>query len=158
MQKKIKILLTILIVFFVLLFILVFRYTATSDALANAKVTVERITFQELRVTYCKLSVYSNISNPAAQDVSDLTATFDVYIAGTYVGNGSFPKTFIRANSFEHQEVIVTIYYANMANAVIDAIQDQQFVLSMKGQLHGNTFFNLVPISTPFTATYTHTN
>ena len=61
-----------------------------ASAIENVKVTVENTSIQELRLTYCKLKLKVSISNPTTEYFSELSAEFDVFIASTYVGNGSF--------------------------------------------------------------------
>jgi len=119
MDHKIRILIVVTIVIFISGF-LVIRYTTDVSALEKVNITMENINIQELHLTYCKLKLKVNISNPTNEYISGLLAEFDISIAGTYVGNGSVPTVSIPAQSQIKRDVILTIYYADVGNAVID--------------------------------------
>ena len=155
MDQKIKILVVIIIVFFISCFLSI-RYITDVSALEKVNITIENINIQELRLTYCKLKLKVNISNPTNEYISGLFAEFDISIAGTYVGNGSVPTVSIPAQSHKTRDVPLTIYYANVGNAVIDGIRTGNFDLTIHGEAKGNVLFNLLTVSKSFTASYSH--
>jgi len=155
MDHKIRILIVVTIVIFISGF-LVIRYTTDVSALEKVNITIENINIQELHLTYCKLKLKVNISNPTNEYISGLFAEFDISIASTYVGNGSVPIVSIPAQSQTKRDVILTIYYADVGNAVIDGIQTGNFDLTIHGEAKGNVLFNLITVSKSFTASYSH--
>lgn len=155
MDQKIRILIIVTIVILISGF-LVIRYTADISALEKVNITIENINLQELNLTYCKLKLKVNISNPANEYISGLFAEFDISIAGTYVGNGSVPTVSIPAQSHIKRDVILTIYYTDVGNAVIDGIKTGNFDLTIHGEAKGNVLFNLITVSKSFTASYSH--
>ena len=155
MDQKIKILIVITIVIFISGFLSI-RYIASASAIEKVNVTVENTSIQELRLTYCKLKLKVSISNPTTEYFSELSAEFDVFIASTYVGNGSFQTVSIPAQSHETGDVFLTIYYANVGNAVIDGIKTGDFDLSIHGEAKGNVLFNLLTVSKSFNAYYSY--
>lgn len=155
MDQKIKILIVIIIVIFISGFLSI-RYIADASALEKINVTVENTSIQELRLTYCKLKLKVSISNPTTEYISGLSAEFDVSIGGTYVGNGSFQTVSIPAQSNKTGDVLLTIYYANVGNAVIDGIKTENFDLTIHGEAKGNVLFNLLTVTKSFTASYSY--
>ena len=155
MENKTKII-AVIAIFIILSSVLSCRYVTDVAALNDVEVTVEGITLQELRVTYCTLKLSIDIFNPTHQDISGLSAIFDVSIADNYVGSGSFPKSFIPAQSNSKKDVTLTIYYADVANAVLDGIQNRNFVLTIEGEAKGNVFFDLFTVSRKFVSTYSY--
>ncbi len=155
MDHKIRILIVVTIVIFISGF-LVIRYTTDVSALEKVNITIENINIQESHLTYCKLKLKVNISNPTNEYISGLFAEFDISIASTYVGNGSVPTVSIPAQSQTKKDVILTIYYADVGNAVIDGIQIGNFDLTVHGEAKGNVLFNLITVSKSFTASYSH--
>jgi LEA14-like dessication related protein len=155
MDQKIKILIMITIVIFISGFLSI-RYIASASAIEKVNVTVENTSIQELRLTYCKLKLEVSISNPTTEHISELSAEFDIFIASTYVGNGSFQTVSIPAQSHKTGDVFLTIYYANVGNAVIDGIQTGNFDLTIQGEAKGNVLFNLITVTKSFTASYSY--
>ncbi len=155
MERKTKIIsvITILLVFSGFLS---YQYVTDTAALNNVEVIVESITLQEPRLSYCKLKLSVDVYNPSHQDISEVTAVFDVFIAGNYVGSGSFPKSFLTAQSNIKKDVSLTIYYADMASAVITGIQNKNFDLTIEGNAKGTVFFNLFTVSKEFVSTYSY--
>jgi LEA14-like dessication related protein len=130
-----------------------YTYYADATTLNNAEVTIENIHLQELSLTYCKLKIYIDISNPTNRDISGLTAVFNIYIADNYVGSGSFSKVSIPAQSNREKDVTITIYYAKVAVAVVDGIKRGNFDLTIKGEASGDVLFDLITVSKQFKAT-----
>jgi len=155
MDQKIKILIVITIVIFISAFLSI-RYIASASAIEKVNVTVENTSIHELRLTYCKLKLKVSISNPTTEHISGLSAEFDIFIASTYVGNGSFQTVSIPEQSHKTGDVLLTIYYVNVGNAVIDGLQTENFDLSIHGEAKGNVLFNLLTVTKSFTAFYSY--
>jgi len=155
MKNKTKIIAVIAIIV-ILSSVLSYRYVTDVAALNDVEVTVESITLQELRIAYCTLKLSVDIFNPTHQDLSEVSAEFDVFIADSYVGSGSFPKSFIPTQSNSKKDVTLTIYYANVANAVLDGIQNRNFDLTIEGEAKGKVFFDLFTVSSRFVSTYSY--
>ena len=155
MIKKtyIAIIITIIIIFSSLLG---YRYITDASAIDDVEVILEQLTLEELRLTYCTLKLSIDIYNPSYQDISEVSAVFDVFIAGNYVGSGSFPKSFLPSQSNSKKDVSLTIYYADMASAVINGIQNGNFDLTIEGEAKGTVFFNLFTVSKEFVSTYSY--
>lgn len=155
MDQRIKILIVITIVIFILSFLSI-RYMASASAIEKVNVTVENTSIQELRLTYCTLKLEVSISNPTTEYISGLSAEFDVFIASTYVGNGSFLTVSIPAQSDKTGDVLLTIYYTNVGNAVIDGIKTGDFDLTIHGEAKGNVLFGLLTVTKSFTSSYSY--
>ena len=149
MDNKTKIIMVIAICV-ILSGFLSYQYVTDVTALNSVEVTIDDIKLQELRLTYCKLKLSFDIYNPAHQDISGLSAVFDVSIAGNYVGSGSFPKSSLPAQSNSKKYVTLTIYYADVANAVKNGIIDRNFDLSIEGEARANVLFDLFTVSKNF--------
>lgn len=153
MIKKFKIILIIIILILIIPVFLFYSYYADVVALDSIKVTIKDIRLFGISLTYCELTIYINFYNPSNRDVSGLTAVFDIYIADNYIGKGSLSRVSIPANSNLEKDTTVTIYYANVAVAVVDGIKKGNFDLTIKGTASGNVLFNLLTISDKFEAT-----
>ncbi len=134
-----------------------YQYITDVTALNSVEVTVDDIKLQGTEVlTYCKLKLSVGIYNPTHQDLSGVSAEFDVFIADSYVGSGSFPKSFIPAQSNSKKDVTLTIYYADVAKAVFDGITERNFYLSVEGEARANVLFDLFTVSRKFVSTYSY--
>jgi hypothetical protein len=155
MNNKIGILIVITILIF-LSVILGIRYTYDVSALEKINITVEDIEIQELHLKHCKIKLKVDISNPTNEYISRFSAEFDISIAEIYVGNGSVPLVSIPAQIKIKRDVILTIYYTDVGNAVIEGIQTRNFDLSIHGQAKGNVLFNLIVVSKSFDSSYSY--
>lgn len=153
MVKKFRIILITIIIILIIPLFLGYTYYADIASLDSTKVTVKDIRLQKPGLTYCDLKIYINFHNPSDRDVSELTAVFDIYIADNYVGKGSLSKVSISAQSSEEKDTTVTIYYANVAVAVVDGIKKGNFDLTIKGTASGNVLFGFLTVSDKFEAT-----
>ncbi|KYK25815.1 hypothetical protein AYK20_03950 [Thermoplasmatales archaeon SG8-52-1] len=153
MIKKFRIqLITILIILIIPIF-LIYSYYADVEALDSTKVTINDIRLLEIGLTSCDLKIYITFYNPSGRDISELTAVFDIYIANNYVGKGSLSKVSISPQSSAVKDTTVTIYYANVAAAVVDGIKKGNFDLAIKGTASGNVLFGFLTVSDKFEAT-----
>ena len=153
MIKKIRQIIIVITIILIISLFLGYTYYADVTTLYNAELSIEDIRLQELSLTYCKLTIYIDISNPTDRYISGLTAMFDIFIADNYVGLGSFSKVSIPAQSNKEKGVAITIYYSNVAFSVVDGIKNRNFDLTVKGEVRGNVLFGLITVSDEFKAT-----
>jgi len=156
MIKKIIIIGAIAAIILLILGFLGFIYAADVAALDNAKISIKDVRVQEIGLTSCKLKIFIDITNPSDRDISGLIADFDVFITDTYVGSGSVSRVSIPAHSSREKGVTITIFYANVAEAIIDAIIDGYFDLSIKGYASGDVFFGLITVTDQISASTTY--
>jgi hypothetical protein len=155
MEKKSSVFLVIIVAVVILSFLAIW-YTTEASAISKLQVTVKGVQIQEIRVTYTKLKLNIEISNPTSEDISQLSTDFNIFIAGSIVGEGSMPLTDIPAQTVKETNTTAIIYYANVANAVKDAITNQNFKLTIQGTLHAKVLFGLLSLSQDFSSTYSY--
>lgn len=129
-------------------------YLLDATTIDRINVEIENVVIQDLSLSYCKIKLKVKLSNPSSEYISDISAEFDVFIADTDVGDGVVSKVSIPAKSCEVSDVYLTIYYSNVGNAVINALQTANFDLTIQGEAKASVFLNLITISKPFTAKY----
>jgi len=146
------------IVSIVLISFLVLGYIIISDASAidSIIINVENVTIQDLKLKSCELKLDIKITNPTPNQISDLTANFDIFISNTDVGDGKLSKISIVPISSEISEVYLTIFYANVGQAVINGLQTGDFQLRISGEAKINIFFNFLSATKPFSASYSY--
>jgi hypothetical protein len=147
MIKKSKKFIIILLIIFTLSGFFGYTYYSDVTTLLNAEVTIKDIHLHELSFTYCKLKINIDIKNPSDRDISSLSSVFNIYIAENFVGLGSFSNVFIPAQSTKENDVTITIYYTNVAVAVVDGIKKGNFDLNIKGEASGKVLFDLITVS-----------
>ena len=133
-----------------------YTYYVDVNALSNTEVTINDISLQELHLTYCKLKLSININNFADRDITDISAKFDINVANNYVGSGSFSRISIPAKSIREKDAGITIYYANVASAVVEGIKKGNFDVTIVGEIKANVLFNLITVSKEFKASQTY--
>lgn len=129
-----------------------FSYTYYSDAsaISKIKISIEKASVEEISLTYSKLKITIDINNPSQRDVSIQKANFKIYISGVYIGDGKVSKINVPAESNKEKDVTITVYYANVANAVVEAITKFEFELSIEGKADVNILFGLLTFSEKF--------
>ena len=152
MDKKILFFLVIIVV--IILSFLAVRYIMETIAISKLQVTVKGVQIQELKVSYAKLKLIIEMSNPTGEDISQLSTEYNIFIASSIVGNGGISLTNIPAQATKEASTTVIIYFANVANAVLEALTKQNFNLTIQGTLHVKVLFDLLSISHDFSSTY----
>jgi len=155
MEKKSTVFIAIIIVVVILSFFTI-RYTMDASAISKLQVTVKGIQIQEIKITYIKLKVNIEISNPTSEDISQLSTDFNIFIADSIVGDGNTILTNIPAQTIKETNTTIIIYFANVSNAVIDAITNQNFNLKIQGRVHAKVLFGLLSISQDFSSAYSY--
>ena len=138
-------------------FLLLFGFTVFNgvNTLNNISVHVQNIQLEDIGLSSTKLKLTVLFSNPTAHDLSYLSGVFSIYIADTYVGNGSFPYFSLYANSQKSEVVSLTLYYANLANAVLEGLRQGEFDLTFKGEIQTRILFDLLTIKHSFSSSAT---
>lgn len=152
MDKKLLLFLVIIVI--IILSFLSIRFVMETTAISKLRVTVKGVQIQELKVSYAKLKLFIEISNPTGEDISQLSTDYNIFIASSIVGNGSISLTNIPTQTTKNASTIVIIYFANVANAVLEALTKQNFNLTIQGTLHAKVLFGLLSISQDFSSTY----
>ena len=131
-----------------------YTYYIDVAAIRDSRVVMEDARLTELSFTQATLAIQVTISNPSSRDIADLTVSFDILISETFVGNGSFPSLTIPAHDLRTREMNVTLYFAELASAVIAAIQQGTFLIMMQGTVKGRVMFGLTTFSQSFSSSY----
>jgi len=152
--KKSSSIYIIIIVVAIIMSFLTIKYIIDASAISKLQVTIKSVQIQEIKVTYAKLKLNIEISNPTSEDISQLSTDYNIFITGSIVGSGSMRLTDITALTVKGTSTTIIIYFANIANAVIDAILNQNFSLTISGILNAKILFDLLPISQNFSSTY----
>ncbi len=145
------------ILVFILIMCVFFIYRYNEEAAAfrsGVRVTVEKVIPEEVRVTYTRLQLSISIYNPTDETIDDFSSAYDIYIANTPVGSGSIDKLSLPAKTTRTSTSTIIIYYAQVADGVVDALTHQNYDLTVSGTIEGKIFFNLLPISEEFSAVY----
>jgi hypothetical protein len=157
-NKLIKTIVTVGILLSIFVFIFI-SYNADVEALRSIDVSLDKIDLYDIKFTSFKLKLNVNISNPTNNYLSNLSSEFDIYIDENFVGEGDFTNVTIPALSNRSKDIIVTIYYGGLADAVVDIIKNvitnEEFYLTINGELSGNALFGLTKVSQSFQATQT---
>ena len=160
MKNKLVITAIIIAIVLSVLVFLWFSYNADLEAISNIDVTLDDIDLTDIKLTSFKLILNVNISNPTNQYISNLSSNFDIFIANNYVGNGEFSKVTIPRKSQSNKDVIVIVYYSGLADAVVDIIKkvitNEEFDLTIDGEVRGNALFGLTSASQSFELTKTY--
>lgn len=132
-----------------------YTYYIDVAAIRDSTVVMEDARLTALSFTQATLAIQVTISNPSSRDISDLTVSFALLVSEAFVGNGSFPSLTIPAHDLRTQELNVTIYFAELTSAVITAIQQGAFLITMQGIVRGRVMFGLTTFSQSFSSSYT---
>jgi len=158
-----KLIITTLILFIIIISILgliYINYKSDIEAINNLNVNLNLIDIDDINSKFFKLNFNVEISNPSDRDIVDLSTTFKIYIEDNYVGEGNFSNVNIINNSEENKDVIVSVYYEGLADAVNDVIKkiinEGEFDLKIKGTLYAKALFGLSIIEQNFVAIKTY--
>ena len=131
-------------------------YTGYTEKTAVESLEIELVDVAITRIglTSCDITLRLRFYNPTDHDTPPFSLGFDIYIADHRVGHGSLPEMHVPAHSEKHGDLTITLEYAKLAEAVIDAMVRGEFTLSIVGTLKSRIIFGLIPISRPFEAYY----
>lgn len=113
-------------------------------ALKNCEFRLAGTVIKELALTYLKLGIIIDVTNPNSIDVVLDRMRFDLYINDTKVANAtSNLKTTIPSGASVKVTPVVTLDYAQVGTAIISAIKN----LSAKYTVIGTVYFD-TPLGT----------
>ena len=144
------------LVIVILIAISILQIMADSAAINELKIHVEDVRLADIRLTSCDLLVTINFTNPTSRDLSIVSATFDVFVADSYVGNSSLLQLSIPNKSSREHVISVTLLYSDIAHAVIEGIKNKNFDIYISGEAQGYVFYELFIVSVPFSASSTY--
>jgi len=160
-MRKIIITISILIIIIISMLGLIYiNYKSDVDAINSLKVNLINIKEPYFTDTSFKLNFEVEIKNPSDRNIIDLSTDFEIYIEDNYVGKGNFSNVNIPNNSNTSKDVIVTIYYSGLADAVVNIlkniIKNEEFKLEIKGTIYAKALFGLSIMEQNYTATKTY--
>lgn len=131
-----------------------FVYYEDVSAIEKSEISISNAGISELRLTYCKIRLQMELKNPSARQISDISVKFDIYITDNYVGSGYFPEITVPPHSARTREMNITIYYANLTGAVVNALYDGKVIISIRGEMGGKVLYGMIKFTQPFNASY----
>jgi len=159
MRKIISIFISIIVAISVLSIIFI-NYRSDIDAINNLNVNINDVSIKNINSIFFKLNFDINIINPSDRDITDLSTDFNIYIEDNYVGEGNFSNVDIPNNSNKSKDVIITVYYDGLADAVVDVIKkiinEGEFDLKIIGTVYAKALFGLSIMKQNYTATKTY--
>ena len=140
----------------ILIVISILQIMADAAAINELKIHVEDVRLADIGLTSCDLLVTINFTNPTSRDLFIVSATFDVFVADSYVGNSSLLRLSIPKKSSREHVISLTLLYSDIAHAVIEGIKNKNFDIYISGEAQGYVFYELFIVSVPFSASSTY--
>jgi Late embryogenesis abundant protein len=134
----------------------ILQFIADAAAINQFKINVEDVRLADIGLTSCDLWVTINFTNPTNRDLSIASATFDVFVADSYVGTSSLSKLSIPNKSSRKHVISLTLLYSDIVHAVIEGIKNKNFDIYISGKAQGYVFYGLFIISVPFSVSSTY--
>ena len=165
MRKFIAIIIIFIILILSTIGLIFINYKSDIDAINSLNVNLMNVEkpldiITDITVTSFKLNFDVEINNPSDRDVIDLSTDFKIYIEDNYVGEGNFSDVDVPNNSNISNNVIVTIYYDGLADAVVNIIKNiinnEEFKLEIKGTLYAKALFGMSIIEQDYIAKKTY--
>lgn len=144
------------LVIVILIAISILQIMADAAAINELKIHVEDVRLADIGLISCDLLVTINFTNPTSRDLSIVSATFDVFVADSYVGNSSLLQLSIPNKSSREHVISLTLLYSDIAHAVIEGIKNKNFDIYISGEAQGYVFYDLFIVSVPFSASSTY--
>ena len=138
------------LVIIIVITLLILQFMADAAAINEFKINVEDVRLIRIGVNSCDLWISINFTNPTNQDLSIASATFDVYVADSYVGDSSLSQFSIPNKSSREHVISLTLLYSDIAHAVIEGIKNKNFDIDISGEVQGYVFYGLFPVSVTF--------
>jgi LEA14-like dessication related protein len=140
----------------ILLGLVVLRYMVDAAAINDFKINIKQVNVTHIGLTSCDIIVTVNCTNPTTYDLPIAYATFNVYVADSYVGNSGVSAFTIPKKSSAEQQVSLTVLYTNLAHAVLEALLNNNYTINITGEAHGYVLYGLFTTTVPFTISTTH--
>jgi hypothetical protein len=160
MKKAVLIILVAIIITILFLSFIFITYNSDLEAINNINVKLKDVDIFEASITSFKLKLIVEIINPSDRDIIELSSNFDIFIENNYIGEGNFSNVNIKKNSIINNDIIITIYYSGVAEAVVDVIKniinEGEFNLRINGILYAKALFGLSIIEQNYIATQTY--
>jgi len=131
-----------------------FVYYQDISAIEDSEISISNAGISELKLTYCKIKLQMELKNPSARKISDISVRFDIYLNDNYVGSGYFPEITVPPHSARTREMNITIYYANLTGAVLNALYDGKVVISIRGEMEGKVLYGMIKFTQRFNTSY----
>ncbi len=129
-------------------------YYADVSAIEKSEISLSNASFSEFSLTYCKLKLNVEVTNPSSRSISNLSVKFDIYLTDNYVGNGYFPEISIPVHSSRTRAMTITIYYAELTGGVVNMLEKGKVTITLKGEVEGSVLYDLMSFSQKFNASY----
>jgi len=156
-MKKQRIVIILGLIIVILLGFFVLQYIADAAAMNDFKITIQQVNVARIGITSCDVIVTVNFTNPTSQDLPIASASFDVYIADSYVGHSDVSSFVIPHRSSTEQQITLNVLYMDLAHAVLEGLLNNNYQLNVTGTAQGYIFYGLVKTTVPFTLSSTHT-
>lgn len=147
-KKKLLMIIGVVVVIFLSLFLV--QFFSEAAAANKLRITIEDIRLANIGLASCDLFVTVNLSNPTNQDLFISFASFDVFVAESYVGNSSISDVLIPKISSEEEAISLTLLYSDIAQAVLQGILNKNFDLAARGMAEARVFFGVFTVKVPF--------
>lgn len=140
----------------ILIILLAVQFLADAAAINECTIYINDVRLADIGLTSCDLWVTINFTNPTSRDFSVESATFDVFVANSYVGNSDLSQFFIPSKSSREHVILLTLLYSDIAHAVIEGIKNKNFDIYISGEAQAYVFYGLFTVSVPFSASSTY--
>jgi LEA14-like dessication related protein len=135
-----------------------FYYQATreEEAIRRLSVEIADVSIARLGLSSCDIAIRLKYTNPLDYDTPTFwVSSYSIYVNGELVGTGSIPPaTKVAARSTVYQDLTITIEYAEVSKALVNALREGKIVVEVRGEVRAKVLFGLLEASTPFTSTY----
>lgn len=155
MVKK-KPLIIIGIVVVILLSIFMVQFFTEASAATKVQIRIVDVQLTDIGLTSCDLVVTVNLTNPTNQKLDIRFARFDVFVAGSYVGNSSVSELSLPRISSREKIIPLTLLYSDIAWAVLQGIRNRNFDLIVRGDVEARVFYGLWIVTVPFSISSTY--
>lgn len=149
-----------IMIFGVLIVVLIsfftFQFLNDAATVNKLQITINDIRVTDIKMTSCGLLITVTIKNPTDRELSVASAFFNVFIAGSYIGNSSVSQFKILKNNTKEQVIPLRLLYSDLTQAVIEGIKNKNFNLYISGEAQGYVFFGLLTITVPFSISSTY--
>jgi len=120
------------------------------QAVSNLEFEPYDASVSRLGFTSADIKVKMRLRNPTGYDTPLLQVEFDIYLADVYVGHGGIPEAKVLAESSTVRNMTLTVGFANVTKAVLEALRSGSFNLTMSGTVHARILYDIIPVSFPF--------
>lgn len=131
-----------------------FRLYTERSALKGIESDVKGVGTPSVGLTSATFKFQMEYHNTSSYDSPPFNTTYDIYLAGSKIGEGSVEEISVPAGATETAEQTVSVDYADLGAAVVDTIKAENFTVTVKGKNTAKVLFGLIPVSQPFEVSY----